>query len=202
VRLAALDSCIPVACCSFANSSRLQLPGTSASVLSPWRRQIQLVPVGVCIWRLERRACKLLHAQAGALPKCNTEQVISSPSPDQDRCVQLSLLVNQVGVCIGNMQRPSHECCTHIDIMQVISASRWKRDMGLYGKGKEGSRQLALALFPQAAELLRCAPCLLTMHCVTGTQKLPEDRSSSARSQCNQRTPPRCFKLLVAQAMC
>lgn len=29
--------------------------------------------------------------------------------------------------------------------------------MGLYGKGKEGSRQLALALFPQAAQQLKCA---------------------------------------------
>ena len=58
--------------------------------------------------------------------------------------------------------------------MQVISASRWKRDMGLYGKGKEGSRQLALALFPQAADLLKCAPCLSSMPSEHGTQKLPE----------------------------
>lgn len=75
---------------------------------------------------------------------------------------------------MATCRHPSHECSTHIDVMQVISASRWKRDMGLYGKGKEGSRQLAIALFPQAAELLKCTPCLLTTHYVTGTQKLPE----------------------------
>jgi hypothetical protein len=57
--------------------------------------------------------------------------------------------------------------------MQVISASRWKRDMGLYGKGKEGSRQLALALFPQAADLLKCGICLASMPSGYDTQKLP-----------------------------
>ena len=67
---------------------------------------------------------------------------------------------------------PLHECSTHIGVMQVISASRWKRDMGLYGKGKEGSRQLALALFPQAAELLKCA--------LVATQRAPSYRQTEA----------------------
>jgi hypothetical protein len=59
---------------------------------------------------------------------------------------------------LGYKARVHCECNTRLCILKVISASRWKRDVGLYGKGKEGSRQLALALFPQAAEHLKCAP--------------------------------------------
>ncbi len=39
---------------------------------------------------------------------------------------------------------------------QTISARRWKLDMGLNGKGKDGSRELAVQLFPQSADLLKC----------------------------------------------
>ena len=40
--------------------------------------------------------------------------------------------------------------------LQTISARRWKLDMGLNGKGKDGSRELAVQLFPQSADLLKC----------------------------------------------
>ena len=33
--------------------------------------------------------------------------------------------------------------------------------MGLNGKGKDGSRELAVQLFPQSADLLKCAELLI-----------------------------------------
>ena len=41
--------------------------------------------------------------------------------------------------------------------METVRAGQWKSDLHLNGKGKEGSRALANALFPAAAPLLRCA---------------------------------------------
>ena len=41
--------------------------------------------------------------------------------------------------------------------VQTISARRWKLEMGLNGKGKDGSRELAVQLFPHAADMLKCA---------------------------------------------
>lgn len=38
-----------------------------------------------------------------------------------------------------------------------MTSRAWKIDLQLNGKGKEGSRQLAIRLFPTAAELLKCA---------------------------------------------
>ena len=43
-------------------------------------------------------------------------------------------------------------------VMQTVSARRWKLDMGLNKLGKEGSRLLALQLYPHADEMLRCVP--------------------------------------------
>ena len=43
-------------------------------------------------------------------------------------------------------------------VVQTVPARAWKHDMGLNKKGKDGSRQLALQLFPHAADMLRCAP--------------------------------------------
>ena len=45
---------------------------------------------------------------------------------------------------------------------QTVGSRQWKSDLRLNGKGKEGSRELATALFPASASLLRCALCLLT----------------------------------------
>ena len=42
--------------------------------------------------------------------------------------------------------------------MQTPKVRRWKGDMRLNGRGKDGSRLLALQLFPQAAHLLKCDP--------------------------------------------
>ena len=54
---------------------------------------------------------------------------------------------------------------------ETVSCRRWKLDLQLNGKGKEGSRLLALRLFPTAADLLKrvlplralspneCIPC-------------------------------------------
>ena len=42
---------------------------------------------------------------------------------------------------------------------QMVGSRQWKSDLRLNGKGKEGSRALATALFPASASLLRCAPC-------------------------------------------
>lgn len=39
--------------------------------------------------------------------------------------------------------------------LETVSARRWKLDLGLNKKGKDGSRTLALALFPLAEPLLR-----------------------------------------------
>ena len=36
-----------------------------------------------------------------------------------------------------------------------MSCTQWKRELRLNGKGKEGSRELALRLFPSAADLLK-----------------------------------------------
>ena len=46
---------------------------------------------------------------------------------------------------------------------QTISARRWKLDMGLNGKGKDGSRELAVQLFPQSADMLKCDGCDVEM---------------------------------------
>ena len=43
-----------------------------------------------------------------------------------------------------------------------MSCRRWKQDLQLNGKGKEGSRQLAIRLFPTASELLKCGLDLAT----------------------------------------
>ena len=40
---------------------------------------------------------------------------------------------------------------------QTISARAWKLDMGLNKKGKEGSRELACELYPQCADMMKCA---------------------------------------------
>ena len=40
--------------------------------------------------------------------------------------------------------------------VETVSCRRWKQDLQLNGKGKEGSRQLAIRLFPTASELLKC----------------------------------------------
>ncbi len=50
----------------------------------------------------------------------------------------------EVAVVAGGPQKPK--------------VRRWKNDFRLNGRGKEGSRMLALHLFPQAAHLLRCPP--------------------------------------------
>ena len=42
-----------------------------------------------------------------------------------------------------------------------MSCRRWKQDLQLNGKGKEGSRQLAIRLFPTASELLKYNPVRL-----------------------------------------
>lgn len=39
--------------------------------------------------------------------------------------------------------------------LETVSARRWKADLGLNKAGKEGSRLLALQLFPKAAGLLK-----------------------------------------------
>lgn len=39
--------------------------------------------------------------------------------------------------------------------LQTTSARRWKADLGLNKAGKEGSRSLALQVFPKAADLLK-----------------------------------------------
>ena len=41
---------------------------------------------------------------------------------------------------------------------QMVGSRQWKSDLRLNGKGKEGSRELATALFPASAPLLRCGP--------------------------------------------
>ena len=76
--------CVPVACCPTANSRKMQ----PQSPLLPWRRQIQLVPVGVRVWRLEWRAGKLLHAQAGA-PLSGMQSKYLQSDTRSGRCVQL-----------------------------------------------------------------------------------------------------------------
>jgi hypothetical protein len=50
----------------------------------------------------------------------------------------------------------SHTSSEYHAALQTISARRWKLDMGLNGKGKDGSRELAVQLFPQSADLLKC----------------------------------------------
>ena len=52
---------------------------------------------------------------------------------------------------------------------ETVSCRRWKLDLQLNGKGKEGSRLLALRLFPTATELLKCVvppPPFLLQACV------------------------------------
>ena len=44
--------------------------------------------------------------------------------------------------------------CHDISI-STVAARTWKNGLGLNGQGKEGSRAMALALFPQASHLLR-----------------------------------------------
>lgn len=39
--------------------------------------------------------------------------------------------------------------------VETVSARRWKNELGLNGAGKDGSRALATALFPLAADKLR-----------------------------------------------
>jgi hypothetical protein len=39
--------------------------------------------------------------------------------------------------------------------VETVTSRAWKIDLQLNGKGKEGSRLLALRLFPSAAELLK-----------------------------------------------
>lgn len=84
----------------------------------------------------------------GPCPAADTERVLLEPSLKPD----------QLG------RRHACKCNRIVEFrllsLQVVAATRWKRDMGLYGKGKEGSRQLALALFPQAAEQLKCVASL------------------------------------------
>ena len=41
---------------------------------------------------------------------------------------------------------------------ETVSCTQWKRELSLNKKGKEGSRELALRLFPTAADMLKCAP--------------------------------------------
>lgn len=51
---------------------------------------------------------------------------------------------------------------------ETVSCRRWKLDLQLNGKGKEGSRLLALRLFPTATDLLKCVaplPALLLQAC-------------------------------------
>ena len=43
---------------------------------------------------------------------------------------------------------------------ETVSCRRWKTDLQLNGKGKEGSRLLALRLFPTATDLLKCGIAL------------------------------------------
>lgn len=45
-------------------------------------------------------------------------------------------------------------CCAEVDV-HVVWPRVWKSDLGLQGLGKEGSRQLALAAYPQLATSLR-----------------------------------------------
>ena len=74
--------------------------------------------------------------------------------------------VSTVSALHGTALKP---VATHADILlccgcansassvrQTISARRWKLDMGLNGKGKDGSRALAMQLFPQSTDLLKC----------------------------------------------
>ena len=44
---------------------------------------------------------------------------------------------------------------SHAVNLETVSARRWKADLGLNKAGKEGSRNLALQLFPKAAGLLK-----------------------------------------------
>ena len=39
---------------------------------------------------------------------------------------------------------------------ETVSCTQWKRELSLNKKGKEGSRELALRLFPTAADMLKC----------------------------------------------
>ena len=39
--------------------------------------------------------------------------------------------------------------------VETVSCRRWKHDLQLNKKGKEGSRLLAIRLFPTAADLLK-----------------------------------------------
>lgn len=43
---------------------------------------------------------------------------------------------------------------------QMVGSRQWKSDLRLNGKGKEGSRELATALFPASASMLRYGPCV------------------------------------------
>ena len=44
---------------------------------------------------------------------------------------------------------------SHRVALDTVSARRWKNDLGLNNRGKEGSRALATAIFPKATHLLR-----------------------------------------------
>ena len=43
----------------------------------------------------------------------------------------------------------------HCAQVETVSCRRWKQDLQLNGKGKEGSRLLAIRLFPTATDLLK-----------------------------------------------
>ncbi len=44
--------------------------------------------------------------------------------------------------------------CLRLQV-ETVSCRRWKNDLQLNKKGKEGSRLLAIRLFPTAADLLK-----------------------------------------------
>ncbi len=55
------------------------------------------------------------------------------------------------GVCVNELYS---EWSMGVQV-ETVSCRRWKLDLQLNGKGKEGSRLLAIRLFPTAAGLLK-----------------------------------------------
>ena len=145
------------------------------------QRQAQLVVHWIRVRRLDRRHARPGHRHSGAGPDrgcqpCCWTSVLTSGvgicggvyNLSAAKCPHRqsnSLPVSCSKCCSSVWHRTSSPHATlatqrHL-VPQTISARRWKMDMGLNGKGKDGSRELAVQLFPQSADMLKCARALV-----------------------------------------
>jgi hypothetical protein len=65
--------------------------------------------------------------------------------------------------------------------LEVVSGRRWKTDLQLLNKGKQGSIELARELFPQAVDMLRCMRLSV---CVQQQQQLVDSGSDGGSRVC------------------